>query len=499
MQNPRPGGRKVRAHVPHTVADPARTTNASEPQGLVNLRVVASRLFVVYLWVMGAFVTFLSTYWVQGWPVIFGACFTLASVATFYNWRAPAALQTRLMISVALIGVWALLLYVSTGFADGEFVLDAHMVVFTTLGMLMAYFCWRSLAIATVMVLVHHLALSFAVPLLIWPSDNYAIQQLLVHAVIVSFLAPILLYLAVRVSQLFSDAQASVEQAEQALLKANRAEMSQRSMLDRLDRTCSDGLAAITANSQRLSSLIERQSADAMQQRSSVETASAAVEEFTATIRQTADNAAKTEKISVAASKRAEHAGQTVRQAVDAMRTIAGKITIVREIARQTDLLALNAAVEAARAGQHGRGFAVVASEVRKLAERSQQAALEISEMSRNTLELSGQVGEVLAELVPQIKQTAELVQDISVANREQNTGAEQIGGSMRDIDRTIQAAGEIALEAEEAAGALMRQTAALEAAIAQENNRVADKKPVEAEIEEGAPSEPKIPHAAAA
>lgn len=140
------------------------------------------------------------------------------------------------MISVALVGVWALLVCVSTEFADGEFVLDAHMIYFTTIAMLLAYFCWRSIIAATVVVLAHHLTLNFAAPLLIWPNDNYALRQFLIHGTIVAIITPIALYLATRVSQLFADAEASVEKAELALATANEAEHSQRLMLDRACR-----------------------------------------------------------------------------------------------------------------------------------------------------------------------------------------------------------------------------------------------------------------------
>ena len=126
-------------------------------------------------------------------------------------------------------------------------------------------------------------------------------------------------------------------------------------------------------------------------------------------------------------------------RAVTAMQTIAEKITIVQEIARQTDLLALNAAVEAARAGEHGRGFAVVASEVRKLAERSQTAAQEIGALSGQTVTVAQQAGEMLTRLVPDIKKTAELVEEISAACREQDVGASQVTQAIQQLDKVIQ------------------------------------------------------------
>jgi methyl-accepting chemotaxis protein len=128
-----------------------------------------------------------------------------------------------------------------------------------------------------------------------------------------------------------------------------------------------------------------------------------------------------------------------VSETVKAMKEIAQKISIIEEIARQTDLLALNAAIEAARAGEHGKGFAVVASEVRKLAERSQTAAGEISKLSGTSVEIAEKAGEMLAKLVPDIQKTSELVQEIAAASNEQNAGAEQINKAIQQLDQVIQ------------------------------------------------------------
>jgi len=174
-------------------------------------------------------------------------------------------------------------------------------------------------------------------------------------------------------------------------------------------------------------------------QAAAAQQASASVEQMTANIRQSADNAGETERTAQRSAEDAKKSGEAVGRAVTAMKTIAEKITIIQEIARQTDLLALNAAVEAARAGEHGRGFAVVASEVRKLAERSQGAASEISELSSETVAVSGEAGRMLDALVPNIQRTAELVQEISAATQEQSIGAEQINDAIRELDRATQ------------------------------------------------------------
>ncbi|ARM13828.1 MULTISPECIES: methyl-accepting chemotaxis protein [Rhizobium] len=213
-------------------------------------------------------------------------------------------------------------------------------------------------------------------------------------------------------------------------------------MIERLRGVVADALSAadnVSSGSQQLSASSEQVSQGASEQAASAEEASASMEEMAANIKQNADNAAQTEKIARQSAKDAEASGEAVTRAVDAMRTIAQKISIVQEIARQTDLLALNAAVEAARAGEHGKGFAVVASEVRKLAERSQSAAAEISSMSSDTVKAAADAGEMLGRLVPDIRKTAELVSEISAACREQDIGASQINEAIQQLDKVTQ------------------------------------------------------------
>jgi methyl-accepting chemotaxis protein len=213
-------------------------------------------------------------------------------------------------------------------------------------------------------------------------------------------------------------------------------------MIERLRGVVGDATAAaenVSAGSQELSASSEQVSQGATEQAASAEQASASMEEMAANIKQNADNAAQTEKIARQSSKDAEASGVAVDRAVGAMRTIAEKIGIVQEIARQTDLLALNAAVEAARAGEHGKGFAVVASEVRKLAERSQTAAAEISSVSSDTVKAASEAGEMLTKLVPDIRRTAELVSEISAACREQDIGASQINEAIQQLDKVTQ------------------------------------------------------------
>ena len=284
----------------------------------------------------------------------------------------------------------------------------------------------------------------------LYDNSMMLLISLLVGSVLIAALAA--LWIIVSISKSLSaalglaNAVAAGDLSTEAKVKSNDEVKDVVDALNTMSRKLREVVGEVTSaarnvasGSQELSATAEQLSQGSTEQASSTEEASASMEEMASIIKQSADNAGQTEKIARQSAADASASGDAVGKAVTAMQTIAEKIMVVQEIARQTDLLALNAAVEAARAGEHGRGFAVVASEVRKLAERSQAAAAEISSLSSNTVKAARDAGDMLSKLVPDIQRTAELVEEISAGSREQNAGAAQINTAIQQLDKVTQ------------------------------------------------------------
>jgi methyl-accepting chemotaxis protein len=226
------------------------------------------------------------------------------------------------------------------------------------------------------------------------------------------------------------------------------------------------GADNVSAASQQVASASQQMSQGAQEQASATEEVSSSMQQMVANIQQNTDNSRETEKIANKAAKDIQVSSESVSQTVEAINTIAEKILIVEEIASKTDLLALNAAVEAARAGEHGKGFAVVAAEVRKLAERSQKAAAEINDISNKTVRSAGDSKQLLLHTLPDINKTAELVQEITAASVEQNTGADQVNGAIQQLSNVTQGNASAAEQLSSNAEELNSQAEELKAAV---------------------------------
>jgi methyl-accepting chemotaxis protein len=263
----------------------------------------------------------------------------------------------------------------------------------------------------------------------------------------------------VEVAELIAQGDLRAKVTGSAKDETGRLQAAMRTMCENLSQVIGEvrgAAGALTAASGQVSATAQSLTQGTSEQASSVEETTASLEQMSASITQNAENSRQTEQMALRGARDAEESGRAVKETVIAMNAIAERISIIEEIAYQTNLLALNAAIEAARAGEHGRGFAVVATEVRKLAERSQAAAKEISGLSTTSVKVAERSGTLLDELVPSIRKTADLVQEVAAASSEQSAGVAQINKAMGQVDQVTQrnasATEELASTAEEMA-----------------------------------------------
>jgi methyl-accepting chemotaxis protein len=251
------------------------------------------------------------------------------------------------------------------------------------------------------------------------------------------------------------------DQAETGKLLQAMQEMAGK--LSSVIRDVREGSSAVASAAAQVSASSQNLSQGTNEQAASVEETSSSLEQMNASITQNAENSRRVEQVAEKGARSAEESGNAVHETVEAMKQIAARISVIEDIAYQTNLLALNAAIEAARAGDQGRGFAVVAVEVRKLAERSQLAAKEISDLASKSVSVAEHSGRLLADLVPAIRQTAELVQDVAAASAEQSSGVTQINRAMSQVDSVTQRNASSAEELSSTAEELAAQSAQLQ------------------------------------
>lgn len=310
--------------------------------------------------------------------------------------------------------------------------IEMHFGIFVLLAFLLYYRDWLPVLIAAAVIAVHHIAFyvlqvsSYPVFVIPEAGDNFWI--IILHALFVVFETALLIYMALKGAKETRLQEVMVGNME--AMASNQRELIQEA--NEISRNLVDAANQVTVAADSLSS-------GASQQAASVEETRSALDQMGASIVQNADNAKQTNSIAAISSRQSEESGSAVNNTVTAMQQIADKIGIVEDIAYKTNLLALNAAIEAARAGDHGKGFAVVADEVRKLAERSQNSAQEISQVAAASVKTATGAEQLLAELVPNIQKTADLIDEIAAASDEQSTGVTHVNSATEQMDSVAQ------------------------------------------------------------
>ncbi len=339
----------------------------------------------------------------------------------------------RVTLSLALMAQPALILAAMTGH---PWQVDVHMYFFALLALLSSMRDFRSIVAATLLVAAHHLVLNTVLPELIYPGGA-DLERTLIHAVVLLIEAAGVVYILIGGGRQERAAVAALARAETLAGEAHAAQTTAETALGSVETVLSQARVSAEVLKLEGDSLVHIADGLATQSRrqtESVQTASAAVEEVSASMSRMVENAGETGRIAATAAKGANECADIVGETLGVLNAIVTHVALIEEIVKRTDLLALNAAVEAARAGEHGRGFAVVATEVRKLAERSQDAAQQIGKLSGDAVNVSNKAKSVLSDMVREITRTSDLVRDMNAAVGEQRAGADQLADLIRGL-----------------------------------------------------------------